>query len=164
MVFLQLAIVLAAIFLGARLGSIGIGFAGGLGVLVLALMGVRPGDIPIDVILIIMSVIAAIAAMQVAGGLDYLVSLAEKLLRKKPKYITYLAPLVTYFMTIMAGTGHTAFSTLPVIAEVAKEQGIRPSRPLSIAVVALRLRPSPRPWSIFPGSCSRWAWTTCKFF
>ncbi|CAK7037687.1 MAG: Anaerobic C4-dicarboxylate transporter DcuA [Desulfovibrio sp.] len=136
MVFVELAIVLAAIFLGARLGSIGIGFAGGFGVLLLALVGVKPGDIPIDVILIIMSVIAAIASMQVAGGLNFLVSKAEKLLRKQPKYITYLAPLVTYFMTVMAGTGHTAFSTLPVIAEVAKEQGIRPSRPLSIAVVA----------------------------
>jgi len=136
MIFLELAIVLSAIFLGARLGSIGIGFAGGLGVLALSFLGVRPGGIPIDVILIIMAVIAAIATMQVAGGLDYLVSLAEKLLRKHPRYITYVAPLVTYFMTVMGGTGHTAFSTLPVIAEVAKEQGIRPSRPLSIAVVA----------------------------
>jgi anaerobic C4-dicarboxylate transporter DcuA len=136
MVFVELAIVLGAIFLGARLGSIGIGFAGGFGVLALALVGVKPGGIPIDVILIIMSVIAAIAAMQVAGGLDWLVSEAERLLRKQPRHITYFAPLVTYFMTVMAGTGHTAFSTLPVIAEVAKEQGIRPSRPLSIAVVA----------------------------
>jgi anaerobic C4-dicarboxylate transporter DcuA len=136
MVFLELMVVLGAIFLGARLGSIGIGFAGGFGVLVLGFMGVKPGGIPIDVILIIMSVIAAIASMQVAGGLDYLVSLAERLLRKQPKHITYLAPLVTYSMTVMAGTGHTAFSTLPVIAEVAKEQGVRPARPLSIAVVA----------------------------
>ena len=136
MVILELAVVLAAIILGARMGSIGIGFAGGMGVLALALLGVEPGSIPVDVILIIMSVIAAIAAMQVAGGLDYLVSAAENLLRKKPRHITYFAPLVTYFMTIMAGTGHTAFSTLPVIAEVAKEQGIRPSRPLSMSVVA----------------------------
>ena len=152
-VVMQLAIVLIAIFLGARLGSIGIGFAGGFGVLVLALFGslaktgalgdvaaagiiVSQSGIAIDVILIIMSVIAAISAMQVAGGVDWLVVQAEKLLRKHPKYITYFAPLITYAMTIMAGTGHTAFSTLPVIAEVAKEQGIRPSRPLSIAVVA----------------------------
>ncbi|MCL2298301.1 MAG: anaerobic C4-dicarboxylate transporter [Proteobacteria bacterium] len=139
MVILQLAIVLAAIFLGARLGSIGIGYAGGLGVLVLALMGVKPGSIPIDVILVIMSVIAAIGAMQVAGGIDFLVVITEKFLRKHPKYITYLAPIVTYFMTLMAGTGHTAFSTLPVIAEVAKEQGVRPSRPLSIAVVSSQI-------------------------
>ncbi len=137
MTWVQLAVVLLAIYLGARMGSIGVGFGGGAGVLVLTLaLGMRPGTVPIEVILIIMSVIASIAAMQVAGGMDYLVSLAERLLRSKPKYITYLAPIVTYFMTLLAGTGHTAFSTLPVIAEVAKEQGIRPSRPLSIAVVA----------------------------
>lgn len=136
----ELFIVLLAIYLGARLGGIGIGFAGGLGVLVLTLgFQIKPGVIPFDVIEIIMAVIAAIAAMQVAGGMDYLVSLAERLLRKHPKYVTFLAPLVTYFMTILAGTGHTAFSTLPVIAEVAKEQGIRPSRPLSIAVVASQI-------------------------
>jgi anaerobic C4-dicarboxylate transporter DcuA len=112
----------------------------GLGVLVLAMVfGLKPGDIPIDVILIIMSVIAAIAAMQVAGGLDYLVQLAERILRSNPKYITFLAPLVTYTMTIFAGTGLTAFSTLPVIAEVAKREGIRPSRPLSIATIASQI-------------------------
>jgi len=137
---IELLVVLIFIFLGARLGSIGIGFAGGLGVLVLALVfGLKPGDIPIDVILIIMSVIAAIAAMQVAGGLDYLVQLAERILRSNPKYITFLAPLVTYTMTIFAGTGLTAFSTLPVIAEVAKREGIRPSRPLSIATIASQI-------------------------
>lgn len=137
MLWLEVIVVLGAIFFGARLGSIGIGYAGGLGVLVLTLgMGLKLGAIPIDVILIIMSVIAAIAAMQVAGGLDYMVSIAEKILRNNPKHITILAPVVTYIMTFLAGTGHTAFATLPVIAEVAKEQGIRPSRPLSIAVVA----------------------------
>ncbi|GLP95706.1 anaerobic C4-dicarboxylate transporter [Paraferrimonas sedimenticola] len=137
MIVVELAVLLFFIYLGSRLGSIGIGLAGGAGVLVLTLgLGMTPGHIPIDVILIIMSVIAAIAAMQMAGGMDYLVYLAQRLLRKHPKYITVLGPLVTYSMTLMAGTGHTAFSTLPVIAEVAKEQGIRPSRPLSISVVA----------------------------
>lgn len=140
MLGLEIIVVLAAIFFGARLGGIGIGYAGGLGVLVLCLfLGLEPGSIPIDVILIIASVIAAIAAMQVAGGLDYMVKIAEDILRKNPKHITYLAPTVTYFMTILAGTGHTAYSTLPVIAEVAKEQGIRPSRPLGIAVVASQI-------------------------
>ncbi|MGL4859334.1 MAG: anaerobic C4-dicarboxylate transporter family protein, partial [Enterobacteriaceae bacterium] len=140
MLIVELLIVLLAIYLGARLGGIGIGFAGGAGVLALAVFcGVKPGHIPFDVIQIIMAVIAAIAAMQIAGGMDYLVSLTERLLRKQPKYITFLAPIVTYWMTLLAGTGHTAFSTLPVIAEVAKEQGIRPSRPLSIAVVASQI-------------------------
>ena len=135
----ELLIVLFFIWLGARLGSIGIGFAGGFGVLVLGLFGVKPGAIPTDVILIIMGVIAAIAAMQVAGGLDYLVHIATKILKKNPKYITFLAPMVTYTMSLFAGTGHTAFSTLPVIAEVAKLNGIRPSRPLSIATVASQI-------------------------
>ena len=127
MLWLEVIVVLGAIFFGARLGSIGIGYAGGLGVLVLTLgMGLKLGAMPIEVILIIMSVIAAIAAMQVAGGLDYMVSIAEHILRKNPKQITILAPVVTYVMTFLAGTGHTAFATLPVIAEVAKEQGIKP--------------------------------------
>ncbi|MGD9595729.1 MAG: anaerobic C4-dicarboxylate transporter [Wolinella sp.] len=140
MLVFEILVVLAAIFLGVRLGGIAIGYAGGLGMIVLCLgLGLKPGSIPIDVILIIMSVIAAIAAMQVAGGLDYLVHLAEKLLRSQPKHITFLAPVVTYFMTLLAGTGHTAFSTLPVIAEVAKEQGVKPSVPLSIAVVASQI-------------------------
>ncbi|QUM76722.1 anaerobic C4-dicarboxylate transporter [Moritella sp. 24] len=140
MIVVQLFVVLLFIYLGARIGGIGIGFAGGAGVLVLTMiLGLDAGSIPIDVILIIMSVITAIAAMQVAGGMDWLVDLAEKFLRKNPKHITFYAPIVTYFMTVLAGTGHTAFSTLPVIAEVAKEQGIRPSRPLSIAVVASQI-------------------------
>ncbi|WP_308607645.1 anaerobic C4-dicarboxylate transporter [uncultured Corynebacterium sp.] len=141
MVVVHILIVLAAIYLGARIGSIGIGMAGGLGVLLLGLTGVpvTREDIPFDVIGIIMTVIAAIAAMQRAGGMDYLVYLAEKFLRKNPKKITFYAPVVTWLMTVLAGTGHTAFSTLPVIVEVAKEGKVRPSRPLSIAVVSSQM-------------------------
>ncbi|ABK16287.1 anaerobic C4-dicarboxylate transporter [Syntrophobacter fumaroxidans] len=136
----ELLVVLFFIWLGARLGSIGIGYAGGFGVLVLSLgFGLKPGDIPFDVILIIMGVIAAIAAMQEAGGLEYLVQVAARVLKKNPKYITFLAPAVTYFMTLFAGTGHTAFLALPVIAEVAKKEGIRPSRPLAIGTVASQI-------------------------
>ncbi len=136
----ELLVVLAFIWLGARLGSIGIGYAGGFGVLVLSLVfGLKPGDIPFDVILIIMGVIAAIAAMQEAGGLDYLVQVAAGILKKNPKHITFLAPAVTYLMTLFAGTGHTAFLALPVIAEVAKKEGIRPSRPLAIGTVASQI-------------------------
>src|SRR5476649_2965919 len=139
MLIIELIIVLAAIFLGARLGGIGIGFAGGLGVLALALCGVKPGTIPFDVISIIMAVIAAIAVMQVAGGMDYLVQQTENILRKNPQHITILAPIVTYLLTIFAGTGNISLSALPVIAEVAKEQGIKPCRPLSTAVVAAQI-------------------------
>ncbi len=131
MIWVELAIVLLFIFIGARIGGIGIGLAGGAGVIALSLiLGVptKQTFIPVDVILIIMSVITAIAAMQVAGGMDWLVQLAENFLRKHPERITFYAPIVTFLMTLMAGTGHTAFSTLPVIAEVAKGQGVRPSR------------------------------------
>ncbi|MBD1557421.1 anaerobic C4-dicarboxylate transporter [Vibrio sp. S9_S30] len=140
MIMVELLVVLLFIYLGARIGGIGIGFAGGTGVVALTMgLGVPAGNIPVDVILIIASVITAIAAMQVAGGMDWLVDMAEQFLRKNPKHITFYAPVVTYLMTLLAGTGHTAFSTLPVIAEVAKEQGVRPSRPLSIAVVASQI-------------------------
>lgn len=137
MVVIELFVVLLCIYLGARIGGIGIGFTGGLGVLILTLgFHMKVGTIPVEVILIIMSVITVISAMQVAGGLDWLVDVAEKFLRRHPKRITFYAPMVTYIMTVLAGTGYTAFSTLPVIAEVAKEQGLRPSRPLAISVVA----------------------------
>lgn len=139
-ILLEFIVVLAAIFLGVRLGGIGIGYVGGAGVLVLGLVfGMKPGNVPWDVILIIGSVIAAIAAMQLAGGLDYLVRIAEGILRRNPKQINYLAPVVTYALTLFAGTGHTAFSMIPVIVEVAKEQHIRPCVPLSIAVVASQI-------------------------
>ena len=140
MVILQIIVLLGAIYIGVRLGGIGIGYAGGAGVLVLGLcLGMKPGNIPWDVILIIASVIAAISAMQLAGGLDSLVQIAERILRSNPKYINYLAPIVTYVLTIFAGTGHTAFSMIPVIVEVAKGQKIRPVVPLSIAVVSSQI-------------------------
>ncbi len=142
MIIAQLFVVLLFIFIGARFGSIGIGFAGAAGVLVLTLAFGLPTDashIPVNVILIIMSVIATVSAMQVAGGMDWMIEKAEQFLRSNPKRITFYAPIVTYLMTLFAGTGHTAFSTLPVIAEVAKGQKVRPSRPLSIAVVSSQI-------------------------
>lgn len=134
---LQLIFVLAAIIVGARLGGIGLGVTGGAGVAVLVFVfGLEPTSPPIDVMLMIAAVIAAASAMQAAGGLDYLVSLAERLLRRNPSHITIVSPLVTYAFTLFAGTGHVAYSVLPVIAEVARQTGIRPERPLGIAVIA----------------------------
>ncbi len=132
--FFQIIVLLFSLFLGARLGGLGVGYAGGLGVLVLCLfLGLNPGKIPFDVILIIMAVISTISAMQKAGGLDYLVQIAEKILRKHPKQINYLAPSVAYFLTILAGTGHTVFSLIPVIVEVSQSQNIKPKVPLSLS-------------------------------
>ncbi len=140
MIWVEFLIVLLFILIGARMGGMGIGYAGGAGVLCLTLVfGLQAGSVPVGVILIIMSVIAAIAAMQKAGGMDYLVYLSEKILRGNPKYITFLAPMVTYWLTIFAGTGHTAYAAFPVIIEVAKEGKVRPSRPLSIAVIASQI-------------------------
>ena len=141
LVAVHTVILLGAIVLGARMGSIAIGFAGGLGVLLLGATGVPVSAeaIPFDVIGIIMCVIAAISAMQLAGGMEYLVDLAERFLRRNPKRITVYAPIVTWLMTVLAGTGHTAFSTMPVIVEVAKEGKVRPSRPLSAAVIASQM-------------------------
>jgi len=138
MLILQLVVLLGGIYLGVKLGGMGVGYAGGLGVIVLAAIGMKVEfkDIPTDVILIIASVISAITALQVAGGLDYLVQVASKILRKNPKQINILAPIVTYLLTIFAGTGHTAFSMLPVITEVAKGQNIKPSAPLALSVVS----------------------------
>lgn len=141
MIWFHLLIVLAFIILGARFGGIGIGFAGAAGVLVLAITGVSTStdDIPWAVIGIIMAVICTVAALQVAGSMDYLVHLTERLLRKHPQHIVYLSPLVTFVMSLLCGTGHTAYSVIPIIVDVAKERGIRPSRPLSIAVMASQI-------------------------
>ena len=134
---LQLLFVLVAIIIGARLGGIGLGVLGGLGLAVLTFVfGLEPTSPPIDVMLMIIAVIAAASCMQAAGGLDLMVKWAEKLLRKNPSKITLLSPLVTYIFTFIAGTGHVAYSVLPVIAEVATETKIRPERPLGIAVIA----------------------------
>jgi len=134
---IQLAFVLTAIILGARLGGIGLGVLGGLGLGILTFgFGLAPTSPPIDVMLMIVAVIAAAGCMQAAGGLDLMVKLAEKLLRKNPSQITILSPIVTYLFTFIAGTGHVAYSVLPVIAEVATETKIRPERPLGIAVIA----------------------------
>ena len=134
---LQLLIVLVAIIIGARIGGIGLGILGGFGLAVLTfIFGLQPTTPPIDVMLMIMAVIAGASCMQAAGGLNLMVEWAEKLLRKNPSKITILSPLVTYFFTFIAGTGHVAYSVLPVIAEVATETKVRPERPLGIAVIA----------------------------
>ena len=135
--WLQLLFVLLAIIIGARVGGIGLGVFGGLGLAVLTfIFGLEPTTPPIDVMLMIVAVIAAAGCMQAAGGLDLMVKWAEKILRRHPQRITLLSPLVTYLFTFFAGTGHVAYSVLPVIAEVARETGIRPERPMGIAVIA----------------------------
>ncbi len=134
---LEFLIVLAAIFMGARAGGVGLGLWGAVGLLVLVLgFGVAPATIPGEVILIVLTVIMAASAMEVAGGIDFLVRIAEKIIRKNPKQVTVVAPVVTYGFTFAAGTGHIVYPLLPVIYEVAKESGIRPERPMAVATIA----------------------------
>lgn len=137
MFWLEFLVVLLSIFVGARLGGVGLGVMGGVGLTVLTFVfHLQPTSPPIDVMLMIVAVITAAGALQAAGGMDYLVQVAERMLRKNPSRITFMGPIVTYLFTLCAGTGHVAYSVLPVIAEVARESGVRPERPMSIAVIA----------------------------
>ncbi len=137
MLLLQLAILLVCIFLGARMSGIGLGVMGMLGLLVL-LFGfqLQPSDPPLEVMLIILSVVTAAAALQAAGGMDYLVGIAGKILRQHPAQITFLGPLVTYAFVLFAGTAHISYSIMPIIAEVAIKNKIRPERAMSMSVTA----------------------------
>ncbi len=140
LVLVQFLIVLTFIFIGARVGGIGLGIYGMVGMFILVFgFGLEPGSLPIDVMLIIVSVITAAAALQAAGGLDYLVGLAAKFLRKHPDHITYYGPLTTWLFCLVAGTAHTCYSLLPIISEIAQGNKIRPERPLSVAVIAASL-------------------------
>lgn len=136
----QFIIVLVLIFIGAKLGGVGMGIAGMLGVFILVYgFGLAPGKIPVDVMLIIVSVISAAAALQASGGMDYLVGVAANLLRKYPHHITYLGPVVCWLFCLMAGTAHTSYSMLPIISEIARKNKVRPERPLSVSVIAASL-------------------------
>lgn len=139
-IFLQLAIVLAMIFIGAKKGGIGLGIYGMVGVFILVFVfGEEPGAIPIDVMLIIVSVITASAALQAAGGLDYMVNVAARFLKKHPSHITFYAPLVTWLFSLCTGTAHTCYAMLPIISEIARKDKVRPERPLSVSTIAASL-------------------------
>ena len=140
MFWIQFILVLGAVLIGIRRGGVSLGLIGGLGVSLLAI-GFRsaPSEPPIAVMLIILAVVTASATLQVAGGLDYLVQLTEKMLRAHPKYVTILAPLSTFFLTVCVGTGHAVYALLPVISDVAIKTGIRPERPMAISSVASQM-------------------------
>ncbi len=140
LILLQLAIVLAMIFIGAKKGGIGLGIYGMVGVFILVFVfGEEPGAIPIDVMLIIVSVITASAALQAAGGLDYMVNVAARFLKKHPSHITFYAPLVTWLFSLCTGTAHTCYAMLPIISEIARKDKVRPERPLSVSTIAASL-------------------------
>ena len=136
-IVLQFVVVLAAIWMGARFSGVGLGLWGAVGLLVLVVaFGVNPTSPPIDVMLIILAVIMAASVMDAAGGIDFLVSIAERIIRANPKYVTIVAPLTTWSFTFVAGTGHIVYPLLPVIYETAHGSGIRPERPMAVATIA----------------------------
>lgn len=140
LVIIQLLIVLALIFIGARVGGIGLGIYGMIGVFILVYgFGLAPDSAPIDVMMIIVAVITAASALQASGGLEYLVGVAAKFLQKHPDHITYFGPITCWLFCVVAGTAHTSYSLMPIIAEIAQTNKIRPERPLSLSVIAASL-------------------------
>lgn len=148
MLWLQLAVLIAMILIGSRLKGIGLGLMGILGMFIFVqIFRMRPTAPPGDVMLIIISIVTTAAALQAAGGLDYLVYLAEKIIRKNPKQITFISPIAVFVLCLFAGTAHIVYSLLPVISEVATKTRIRPERPLSISVIASHLALTGSPMS-----------------
>ncbi|HSK12191.1 MAG TPA: anaerobic C4-dicarboxylate transporter [Phnomibacter sp.] len=140
MIWIGFLVMLALIMVGAHMKGIGLGVMGMVGVFLFVMVfNMRPSDAPIDVMLIIMAIVTTSATLQAAGGLSYLVGIAEKIIRDHPGRITFIAPFTTYFLCLFAGTSHIVYSLLPIISEVATKRGIRPERPLSIAVIAAHL-------------------------
>ena len=137
MIWIELVILLACIAIGARLGGIALGTVAGIGLAIFVfIFALPPGGPPPGVLGMIIAVITALAALQAAGGLDYLVSIAEKIMRKHPQNIVFIAPVVTYLLVLGSGTTHVIYALLPVIADVSRKGDIRPERPLSISVIA----------------------------
>ena len=137
---LQLAIVLACLFYGARKGGIALGLLGGIGLVVLVFaFGLPPGKPPVEVMLTIIAVVAASATLQASGGLEVMLQAAEKLLRRNPKYVSILAPFTTCILTMLCGTGHVVYTMLPIIYDVAIKNDIRPERPMAGASIASQM-------------------------
>jgi len=136
-IVMQFAVVLGAIWMGARSSGVGLGLWGAVGLfLLVAVFGIAPTSPPVDVMLIILAVIMAASVMDAAGGIDYLVRIAERVIRANPKYVTIVAPLTTWMFSFVAGTGHIVYPLLPVIYETAHQSGIRPERPMAVATIA----------------------------
>ena len=134
---LQLCIVLGALWVGSRYGSLALGAISGIGLAILVFgFGLKPGTPPTDVIYIIIAAVTCAGIMQASGGMDWLIQMAERLLRKHPDRITFLAPLTTFFLTVLVGTGHVVYTLMPIICDIALKKGIRPERPCAVASVA----------------------------
>ena len=137
LMIIQLLIVLGALWVGSRYGSLALGAISGIGLAILVFcFSLKPGTPPTDVIYIIIAAVTCAGIMQASGGMDWLIQIAEKMLRKHPDRITFLAPLTTFFLTVLVGTGHVVYTLMPIICDIALKKGIRPERPCGVASIA----------------------------
>jgi len=137
MMIVQLLIVLLALYVGSRYGSLALGAISGIGLAILVFgFGLKPGTPPTDVIYIIIAAVTCAGVMQASGGMDWLIQIAERMLRKHPDRITFYAPLTTFFLTVLVGTGHVVYTLMPIICDIALKKGIRPERPCGVASIA----------------------------
>lgn len=133
----QLLIVLACLYFGARRGGVALGVISGIGLALLVLVfQMKPGSPPTTVIYIIIAAVTTAGILQAAGGMDFLIQIAERILRRNPKAITFLAPYCTFFLTVLCGTGHVVYVLMPIIADIALKEGIRPERPVAVSSIA----------------------------
>jgi anaerobic C4-dicarboxylate transporter DcuB len=146
---LQIVVILACLLLGTHYGGIGLGLISGIGLVILVFVfGLTPGEPPVSVMLTILAVIGCASVLQSAGGLDVMMQFAEKILRKHPKYITILAPLTTWTLTVLCGTGHVVYTMFPIIDDIAIKNNIRPERPMAASSVASQMGITASPVSV----------------
>ena len=134
---IELLIVLAALYVGSRYGSLALGAISGIGLAILVFgFGLKPGTPPTDVIYIIIAAVTCAGTLQASGGMDWMIQIAERMLRRHPDHITFLGPLVTFFLTVLVGTGHVVYTVMPIICDIALKKNIRPERPCAVASIA----------------------------
>ena len=140
MLYFEFLLLLAFLYAGSRYGGIGLGVVSGIGLFVeVFFLGMPLSKAPIDVMLVILAVVTCASVLEAAGGLKFMLQIAERILRSNPKRITILGPIVTYVMTLMLGTGHSVYSIMPIIGDIALKNKIRPERPMAAASVASQL-------------------------
>ena len=134
---IELLIVLAALYVGSRYGSLALGAISGIGLAILVFgFGLKPGTPPTDVIYIIIAAVTCAGTLQASGGMDWMIQVAERMLRKHPDHITFLGPLTTFFLTVLVGTGHVVYTIMPIICDIALKKNIRPERPCGVSSIA----------------------------
>ena len=149
MILMEFLVVLGCLLLGTRFGGMGLGLISGIGLFLLTFVfGLVPGEPPVQVMLTILAVIGCAATLQTAGGLNLMMQVAERLLRRHPQYITILAPLTTWTLTFLCGTGHVVYTMFPIIADIALQKNIRPERPMAVASVASQMAICASPVSV----------------